>query len=353
MIDLTLTERLGRLANPNYFQEKLALGSTPVEILFGYLRSMIVIRKAEEAIAGLVESGEAKCPCHLSIGQEAIPVGISAHLRSSDRVFGGHRSHGHYLALGSDMYGLIAEVLGRASGCAGGRGGSMHLQDQAHGFIGSVPIVGETVPIAVGAALAAQMDGGDAIAVAYFGDGATEEGQVQEAFNLASVMRLPILFVCENNLYSSHLDIGMRQPSEYVARFAEAHRMPNCTIDGNDVVGVANSACDLIGRIRAGEGPAFIEAITYRWRGHVGPREDIDVGIRRGIDQLAKWKKRDPIRRLASALQDRGALTPAELLTIEAEVEVEIDQIVTRAIAAPLPQGATLLDHVFSPARKH
>ncbi len=353
MIDLTLTERLGRLADPDYLQVPLALDNTPVDILLGYLQSMTRIRKAEEAIAGLVESGEAKCPCHLSIGQEAIPVGISAHLRSSDRVFGGHRSHGHYLALGGDLYGLIAEVLGRESGCAGGRGGSMHLQDQAHGFIGSVPIVGETVPIAVGAALAAQLDGGDTVAVAYFGDGAIEEGQVQEAFNLASVMRLPILFVCENNLYSSHLDISMRQPSECVGRFAEAHRIPTCTIDGNDVVGVAKDAGDFIGHIRAGEGPAFIEAVTYRWRGHVGPREDADVGIRRSMEQLAKWKKRDPILRLANALQDRGALTAAELLTMEAEIEAEIDDIVIRALMAPMPHRSTLLDHVFSPARPH
>ena len=129
--------------------------------------------------------------------------------------------------------------------------------------------------------------------------------------------------------------------------------MPTCTIDGNDVVGIADNAGDLIGHIRSGEGPAFVEAITYRWRGHVGPREDIDVGIRRGMDQLAKWKNRDPIRRLSAALMAQGAMTAADLLTMEAEIEAEIDDVVTRALAAPLPHKSTLLDHVFSPARKH
>ncbi len=243
------------------------------------LESMIAIRSAEERLGRMVEDGEIVCPVHLAVGQEAVPVGVSHHLTPDDRIFGAHRSHGHYLALGGDVYRLIAEALGRADGCSGGMGGSMHLYAPEVGFMGSVPIVAATVPVAVGAALAAKKDGNGAVAVSYIGDGAVEEGAVHESLNLASHMKLPVLFVCENNLYASHMDIAQRQPNDRTARFAEAAGIDALVIDGNSVTDVAAAAGHLIAAARRGDGPGYLEAVTYRWRGHVGPDENVDVGL--------------------------------------------------------------------------
>ncbi len=213
---------------------------------------MLSIRAVEERLGELVESGDVVCPVHLAIGQEAVPVAVSHHLTPADRVFGAHRSHGHYLAPGGDIYQLFAEVLGRADGCSRGMGGSMHLFAPEVGFMGSVPIVAATVPIAVGAALAAKMDDGDAVAVTYFGDGAAEEGVVHESLNLASQMNLPVIFVCKNNLYASHRDIAQRQPSDSTARFAQANGIAHAVIDGNDVAGTARTVGEMITTARQG-----------------------------------------------------------------------------------------------------
>lgn len=339
---------LGGLADPARFTDPLELGNEPALQLLAELEKMLEIRAAEEAIGSLVEAGEAKCPCHLAIGQEAIPVGVSRSLRPTDRVFGNHRSHAQYLALGGDLRKLMAEVLGRDSGASRGMGGSMHLFAGAQGFLGSVPIVAGTVPFAVGAALAAKMDGKGDIGVAYFGDGACEEGVVHESLNLAACYRLPVLFVCENNLFSSHMDVALRQPSDRMARFAEAHKVAAEVVDGNDVVAVARAAANLVDRARSGGGPGFLEAVTYRWRGHVGPREDIDVGLRRSSQDLAAWKRRDPVRRLADALVARGDLTTAQLVALDAGVREEILAAVATARAAPWPEADALLGHVYS-----
>ena len=192
-------------------------------------------------------------------------------------------------------------------------GGSMHLYAPEVGFKGSVPIVAATVPIAVGAALAAKKDGNGAVAVSYFGDGAVEEGAVHESLNLASHMKLPVLFVCENNLYASHMDIAQRQPSDRTARFADAAGINALVIDGNDITGVATAAGQLIGAARRGEGPGYLETVTYRWRGHVGPDENIDVGLRRSRSELEAWKQRDPVSRLTAAMTERGDITDTEI----------------------------------------
>jgi pyruvate dehydrogenase E1 component alpha subunit len=314
-----------------------------------FLRTMWLIRAAEEQIADWVEQGIARCPCHLSIGQEAVATGVAASLRASDRLFGNHRSHAHYLAAQGDLYALLAEVLGRADGCSGGMGGSMHLQSRRHGFFGSVPIVAGTIPIAVGAALAAKMDGGDDVAVAFFGDGACEEGVLHESLNLAAIYGLPVLFVCENNQYSSHLDIALRQPSDRLCRYAEAHRVRCEAIDGNDVTEVARVAARLIAHSRTESRPVFLEAITYRWRGHVGPKEDLDVGVRRSMEHLAAWKRRDPLRRLQEALANTGTMTAAALVEFEEAVRTEVRQAASRALEAPWPPARALLDCVHAP----
>jgi TPP-dependent pyruvate/acetoin dehydrogenase alpha subunit len=341
---------LGTLADPQHHLAPVALDNQPTAALIDALRKMLEIRFAEEAIAALSIAGEALCPCHLGIGQEAVAVGLSAELRASDRVFGGHRSHAHYLALNGSMDGLMAEVLGKATGASRGMGGSMHLFAPEVGFHGSVPIVGATIPIAAGAALAAQMDGMGDVAVAYFGDGACEEGVFHETLNMAAVMKLPCIFVVENNLYSSHLDIGLRQAADSVARFADAAQVQSLVIDGNDVVAVRAAAADLIGAARRGEGPGLLEAVTFRWRGHVGPNEDIDVGVRRSPQELAAWKRRDPVSRLWSSLiADRGVDT--ELLDKwSTEIRADIAASVDRARAAPYPEGNALLDLVYASA---
>jgi pyruvate dehydrogenase E1 component alpha subunit len=345
-----MSSDLGGLADPARFVDALHLTNEPADQLRQALAKMIEIRMAEEAIAELVVSGEAKCPCHLAIGQEAIPVGVSRWLRATDRVFGNHRSHAQYLALNGSLSKLMAEVLGKDSGASRGMGGSMHLFAGEQGFLGSVPIVAGTVPFAVGAALAAKMDGLGDIGVAYFGDGACEEGVVHESLNLAVCFSLPVLFVCENNLFSSHMDIALRQPSDRTARFAEAHKVAAEVVDGNDVLAVSRAAAVLVERARRGEGPGFLEAVTYRWRGHVGPREDVDVGLRRSAEELAAWKRRDPIKRLSDALLMRGDMTIEGLRGLELEMRKRVAAAVANARNAAWPSEAALLEHVLAPS---
>lgn len=339
---------LGNLANPALFNANLELRNEPTDILLEFVRSIMLIRFAEEAVAELSISGEANCPCHLGIGQEAVAVGVSSALCATDRVYGGHRSHAHYLALGGCIDAMMAEILGKASGASKGMGGSMHLFQPDVGFHGSVPIVGATIPIAAGAALACKMDKKGAVAVAYFGDGACEEGVFHETLNMASVMKLPVLFVAENNLYSSHLDIGLRQPTDSVARFAEASSIAVEVVDGNDVLAVAKAAEKLIAVSRRGDGPGFLEAVTFRWRGHVGPNEDIDVGVRRSPEELAAWKGRDPLRRLVDALQLERAVSAAQIADLEAGVRARIAIALQVARGASYPNESALLDLVYA-----
>jgi pyruvate dehydrogenase E1 component alpha subunit len=337
---------LGPLADPDCYHGALELPGEGSEWLTDALGGMMLIRAAEEKIGDMVGEGRVRCPCHLAIGQEAPAVGVARHVRPGDRLFGAHRSHAHYLALGGALRALMAEVQGKATGASGGMGGSMHLVDVQNGLFGTVPIVGATIPLAVGAGLAAKLDGRGAAAVSFFGDGATEEGVFHESMNLAAAHRLPVLFACENNLFSSHLHINLRQPSDSVARYAEAHRVPRAVVDGNDVVAMAAAVEEAMAGIRNGEGPRFIEAVTYRWRGHVGPREDEDVGVKRKKD-LAEWKMRDPIRRLADALLDRGDLDEARLEGMWAAARTEVQAAWDAALDDPFPPAEDLLGHVY------
>ncbi len=338
---------LGILADPSKFTEPLELGGRPKDVLISLLEMMLVIRKVEECIADLILEKKVNCPCHLAIGQEAVAVGVSDNLTAEDKIFGGHRSHSHFLALGGSVSGLLAEVLGRSTGCSGGMGGSMHLFQPEKGFVGSAPIVGGTVPVAVGAGLACQKDGKGNIAVCYFGDGTVEEGMVQESFNFASRFKLPVLFVCENNFYSSHLDIHLRQPSDRISRFAEANHISSQIVDGNDVVKTALATRELVESIRGGNGPGFLEAVTYRWRGHVGPDENIDVGLRRKKEDLLAWKKRDPIRRLKDGMLQANMITNSDYCSVEDSVEQKINDSLEESLAAPFPEESFLLSAVY------
>lgn len=339
---------LGDLVNPACFTESLNVTGFSKETLIPQLHMMLTIRIVEEVVAELVMEQKAKCPCHLGIGQEAIAVGVSKHLKNTDHIFGGHRSHAHYLAVGGDVFRLFSEILGRVTGCSKGMGGSMHLFDGEKGFKGALPIVGGTTPIAMGAGLAAKMDGKGDVAVSYFGDGAIEGGVVQESLNLASVLELPVLFVCENNLYSSHLDIQLRQSSDKISRFADAHRIEARVVDGNDVIAVANATEELVQRARAGKGPGFLEAITYRWRGHVGPDENIGVGVRRHKEDLVAWKKRDPIKRLVDGMENKKYIEKGEFEKMSEDIRASVTKAKDLALEAPYPEQSALLDLVYS-----
>ncbi len=341
------SQYLDRLFDPEQLHEGVKLdGFTRTQAEKFYV-DMWIIRRAEEVISDGMTSGLIKCPCHLGIGQEAVAVGISAHLSGkTDRVYGAHRSHSHFLALGGSPLSLFAEVLGRSTGCSGGNGGSMHLYDESIGFFGSVPIVGASIPIAVGAGLALKLQKTGGIAISYFGDGACEEGVFHESMNLASVMGLPVLFVCENNLFSSHLHISLRQPDRSTARFAEAHRIENIVIDGNDVAGVSSAVGDLVASMREGSGPKFVECITYRWKGHVGPRDDQDVGVFRG-KELDQWKQRDPIRRQGDGLVTAYGLTTSDLRTLEQQANTIVQSAWMEALSAPAVDPSRLLEMVY------
>ncbi len=308
--------------------------------------TMTLIRRAEEAIAGMVETGEVQCPCHLYIGQEAVAAGVCAALTSADTVWGGHRSHGHYLAKGGSLEGLFAEVLLKVTGCSGGRGGSMHLLAREAGVLGTVPIVAATVPLAAGAAFAYKMRGEETVAVSFFGDGTMEEGPVHESMNLAALYRLPLLFVCENNLYSSHLHWSERRAADNIYRAGELHSIPGERVDGNDVEAVYQSARQAVERARRGAGPSFIECRTFRWRGHVGASYDLDVGVeRRG--ELADWIGRDPIARVADQLAEAGV---GDLACRERAIAARIDRALTAARGAAPPSRQRVTEFVWQEA---
>lgn len=336
------------LADPTACRDALQIDGHDAIALHDYLKAMLLIRKAEQKLAEKRREGLIGGPVHLGVGQEAIAVGVSASLRATDRVFGAHRSHSHLLAMGSSLRGLFAEILGKETGLSHGMGGSMHLWDQPRGFYGSVPIVAGTVSLAVGAAMAARMQGTSDVGVAYFGDGAMEEGVVHESLNLARITQAPVLFVCENNLFASHMHISLRQPKGSTARFAAANDIPYRLVDGNDVVAVAKAAAELVDAARQGQGPGFLEAVTFRWYGHVDWREDIDVGVHRSVDELASWRARDPIKRLREAMVAKELWSEDREAELNAEIDDQVNRAWSQAMSDPYPEGQTLLGRVHA-----
>ena len=343
-----MKNELGSLSNPQKFCEPISIQNQNTDFLIYMLSTMIIIRKTEQQLALGKKNGIIGGPVHLGAGQEAIAVGVSQHLKKTDRVFGAHRSHSHLLALNPNFYKLFAEVLGKETGFSKGMGGSMHLFDQPNGFYGSVPIVAGTVSLAVGAAMAAKLQMTDDIGVAYIGDGAAEEGIVHESFNLARMQKAPTLFVVENNLFASHMHISLRQPSDMVSRFATANDIPYKLIDGNDVVGVSNTAKELIEDIRSGMGPALIELVTYRWYGHVDWRDDIDVGVERSTDDVAYWKARDPIARLSKSMINAQRWSQEREEALTNKLDIEIAKAWEKAMNDPYPSQDKTLKYVYS-----
>lgn len=341
-----MIKELNNLKNPKIGNEnpQLRLLSDMEYILL--LKKMITIRIAEEIISDNVKNGLIKCPCHLAIGQEAIPVGISKFLNSDDRVYGNHRSHGHYLSLTMDTYGLFAEILGKETGCSKGMGGSMHIVGESAGFGGSVPIVSATIPVAVGAGLSMKLSKSESVAVSYFGDGTSEEGVVHESLNIASYYNLPVIFVCENNLFSSHMHISERQKFDSISRFADAHGIDYSVIDGNNIETVLDTSKKAIEIARSQRKPFFIEAVTYRWKGHVGHDDNVDVGLQRQED-LEPWKKKDPIDRLKNSLITKNAISESDFESFNTIILDKLNNEFDQAVSDPYPKQEQLLETVY------
>ncbi len=302
---------------------------------FGMLR----IRRVEEAIARRYSDQQMRTPVHFCIGQEAPAVGVSMYLTLADQVMSAHRNHAHYLAKGGDLGRMIAELYGRSTGCCKGRGGSQHLIDTSVGFAGAAPILGSTISIATGIAFKlAKFDPGEVV-VTYFGDAACEEGVFHESLAFASLHSLPIIYVCENNLYSVHSPMKSRQPDRPIAELATGHRVPSFEGDGNDVSEVSMLASTAINRARKGDGPSFLVLNTYRTVGHVGPEVDLNLGYRTQ-DELDHWERRDPLvqemRRIGlptvvwKELSDR----------MENSISSEIESAFRFAIDSPYPDAA-------------
>ena len=261
---------------------------------------MLRIRLVEESIANKYSEQKMRCPTHLSIGQEAIAVGVCANLTSQDQVLSTHRAHAHYLAKGGCLNSMMAEIYGKASGCSKGMGGSMHLIDTSVGFMGSTAIVGNTIPVAVGLALEKKLTHKKSIACVFFGDGATEEGAFYESINFAIIHSLPILFICENNLYSVYSGLEVRQPVDRkIYKMVRAMGISAQHGNGNDVEEVARKVKQAKTMILKSGGPQFLEFDTYRWREHCGPNFDNNIGYREESEFL-KWKKKDPLKNFYS-----------------------------------------------------
>jgi pyruvate dehydrogenase E1 component alpha subunit len=312
------------------------------------LESMVRIRMVEEAIATRYSEQEMRCPVHLSIGQEAAAAGVCAALRATDQVMSGHRSHAHYLAKGGDLGAMIAELYGRETGCCAGRGGSMHLVDRRAGFVGAVPIVGSTIPIATGLAFADHQLERDRVTIAFLGEAATEEGVFHESVNFAALHRLPIVYVCENNLYSVYSPLHVRQPAHReVWQLAAGHGIAARQGDGNDPLAVFELTRAAVAQARSGQGPVFLELPTYRWREHCGPGFDNHIGYRTE-DEYLTWRERDPVATFENRLQRAGKLDEIALARFRDQVAAEIAAAFAAAQCARFPAGSTLLAHVYA-----
>lgn len=300
-------------------------------------RRMVLIREVEERIVKLYPEREMRCPTHLSIGQEAVAAGVCAALKKDDSIFLSHRCHAGYIAKGGDIGALFAELYGKKTGCTKGRGGSMHLVDPDAGVMGTSAILSGTVPIACGAALAYARKQSGQVAACFFGDAAVEEGTFYESLSLAALWKLPVLFICENNGYSTCTPLSKRQPPVSIHGRAKAFGVETAAIDGNDVRAVHAAAAKAVERARRGRGPTFIECATYRWLEHVGPFFDWNMGYR-SKEEVEAWMKKCPIKRFEKEFP------AADREKIRASILKGIDEAVDFAKTSEFPDPAELLE---------
>lgn len=327
------------------WKDRLA-GRDPA-FLVELFRRMLRIRLIEEEIERRYRQDHMKTPIHLVIGQEATSVGCCAAMRVTDLAYTSHRTHGVYLAKGGDLKAMLSEMHCRIDGCAGSRGGSMHLIDFSVGMAGSSALVAGSVPIATGAALAAKMQGADRVVAVFFGEAATEQGVVSESLNFATLKRLPIVFFCENNFYSVQSPLAVRQADRDLTRWAEAHALPAVRVDGMNVLEVYDASKRAIESARDGDGPSFIEARVYRYRAHGGNGDDSATGYR-DVAEREAWEKLCPVQGLYGLLKGAGMLDDARRKAMHDAIVRETMEAFEHALAAPHPVEGDLYMHVYA-----
>ena len=302
--------------------------------------SMLKIRMVEEEIAREYPKGEMRCPTHLSIGQEAVPAALGLCVSIKDMAMSTHRGHAHYIGKGGNLKSMIAEIYGKSTGCSKGKGGSMHLIDNSVGFMGTSAIVGNSIPVGVGLALASKIRKTEQISCIFFGDGATEEGSYYESVNFAVVKKLPVLFLCENNLYSVYSPLNVRQPEgRKISTVAKAMGLGVDEVDGNNAIESFESIESAVQRIRNNQGPQFIEFSTYRWLEHCGVNYDNDIGYRTEEEYL-RWKKNDPISKLKDKLLQEKLISEVQIKEIIAKIEFEIKEAFAFAKESSFPENS-------------
>jgi len=316
------------------------------EVLLGLFRTMLLIRRFEEKIVEVYPLQDMKTPVHLCIGEEAIAAGVCAHLRKEDYVFTTHRGHGHCLAKGMEPGILYSEFYGRKSGCCKGKGGSMHPASREHNVLGTSAIVGGGIPLAVGAALASRIRGDKRVAVSFFGDGASEEGTFHESLNFASLKKLPVIFVCENNHYATNSPISARQPHSNIVMKAYGYGISGIQVNGNDVVEIYKAAQEAIQIARSGGGPALIECKTYRWKGHVGPDCDYEKGCR-PRQELEDWMDKCPVAAFREYLINRNIIDEKGFMAIERGIDADLEVALQSARESLLPERDDLFRDVY------
>jgi len=319
------------------------------EFLQKLYRTMLRIRVCEESLVDPILKKEVLCPVHLCSGEEAVAVGVCAALDDKDFVFGNHRSHGHFIAKGGQVKEMVAEIYVKETGCSRGRGGSMHLIDPEKGMLGSAPIVSGTISLAVGAALAFSIRKEKQVSVSFFGDGATNEGVLFECMNLAALRKLPVIFVCENNFYATHMPVAECRPDCNIVDIAKPFNISSVRVDGNNVLDVFEAAKQAVTACREGHGPFFIEAVTYRLRGHVGPDDNIQ-GLHTDIrpqEEVDIWKKKDPVINFEKQLLDNDILSESEVSKIKKEIDKEIREAHVFADNSSYPKESELNAYVF------
>ncbi len=315
------------------------------KLLIELYTKMLTIRRFEERVVQEFRKGQIQGFVHSYIGEEAIAVGVCAHLNREDRIVSHHRGHGHCIAKGADMKRMMAEIYGKKTGYCKGKGGSMHIADFSIGMLGADGIVGAGLPIATGAAMAAQLEKKQKVAAVFFGDGACNEGEFHESLNLASIWKLPLLFVCENNLYGVNTHQEYAMGSKEITRMPTAYHIPNKVVDGNDVEAVYQAAKEAIAEIRKGNGPYFLEFKTYRWHKHFLADYLMDL---RPPEELEAWKKKCPILACEAKLLKSGALTQSDLKAINDKVLAQVEEAIKFAVESPYPEPWDALEDVYS-----
>jgi pyruvate dehydrogenase E1 component alpha subunit len=317
-------------------------------LLINLYEQMYRIRAVEEAIADNYPDGKMRCPVHLSIGQEAIPAAFGQVIGASDFAVSTHRGHAHYLAKGGNLNAMIAEIYGKSTGCAKGKGGSMHLVDLAVNFMGTSAIVGNSIPIGVGLALSAQLKGTNQISCVFLGDGATEEGVFYESVNFAVVRKLPVLFICENNLYSVYSPLSVRQPKDRsIAKMVEAMGIDVAVGDGHNIASSHEIMKNAVDRVRTSGAPFFLEFTTYRWREHCGHGFDNDIGYR-SKEEFLVWQAKDPLNNLEQQLRQSSSDMASSLESIKSEIDLEVEKAFEFAESSPFPDQSEAYDGVYA-----